>query len=41
MIKMLFRWFMANALLPILAPVVFMCIIYWFLDGRSHFLQCP
>lgn len=29
---------MANALLPILAPVIFMCIIYWFRDGSFPFL---
>lgn len=29
---------MANALLPILAPVIFMCIIYWFQDGSFPFL---
>ena len=29
----LFRWFIANAMLPILAPVLFLCIIYWFQDG--------
>lgn len=29
---------MANALLPILAPVVFLCIIYWFQDGSFPFL---
>lgn len=33
MIRKLLRWFVANALLPILAPVLFMSIIYWFQDG--------
>lgn len=39
MIQKLFRWFMANALLPILAPVLFMCIIYWFQDGSFPLLS--
>lgn len=39
MIQKLFRWFMANALLPILAPVLFMCIIYWFQDGSFPFMD--
>lgn len=38
MIKKLFRWFMANALLPILAPVLFMCATDWFRDGSFPFL---
>lgn len=38
MIKKLFSWFMANALLPILAPVLFMCAIDWFRDGSFPFL---
>ena len=38
MIQKLFRWFMANALLPILAPVIFMCVIDWFKDGSFPFL---
>lgn len=38
MVKRLFRWFMANALLPILAPVIFLCIINWFQDGSFPFL---
>lgn len=33
MIRKLFRWFMANVMLPIFAPAFFMCIIYWFQDG--------
>lgn len=39
MIKNLSRWFMANALLPILAPVIFLCIVYWFQDGSFPFLR--
>ena len=39
MIQKLFRWFMANALLPILAPVLFMCIVYWFHDGSFPFME--
>ena len=38
MIKKLFGWFMANALLPILAPVIFMCTVYWFEDGSFPFI---
>ena len=29
---------MANAMLPILAPVVFLCIIHWYQDGSFPFL---
>lgn len=39
MIRKLFRWFIANALLPILAPVIFVCIISWFRDGSFPFID--
>lgn len=38
MIRKLFRWFIANALLPILAPVLFLCTISWFKDGSFPFM---
>ena len=39
MIRKLFRWFIANTLLPILAPVLFLCTISWFKDGSFPFVE--
>lgn len=37
MLSKLFRWFIANTLLPIFTPVFFMCMVGWFQDGTFLF----
>ncbi len=35
--KKLCRWFVANSLLPILAPVIFLCIVEWYRNDAFPF----
>lgn len=35
----LIRWFVANTILPILAPVLYICVSDWFTDGLFPFCE--
>ena len=37
MFAKLFRWFIANTVLPVFIPVFFMCVVDWFQDGSFSF----
>lgn len=39
MIRQLFMWFLANAILPILVPVICLCVASWLYDGSFPFVE--